>query len=147
MAITSHSGRRLRSASRGVSSIPGRPFGVQVIALLQTVNALATGLSVFAGIHTPFFDNEHNLPGAAALVMMVAGLLVALGLLGLNRWAWVATLIWVGIIMAFQLINYFDDGDANFAIMAIAAAQVLYLNLNEVQSSFRRYKPARTLRG
>jgi hypothetical protein len=121
-----------------------RPLGVKIVALLQTLNAVTHSLSALAGIEAPGFGARVDF----TLVVLItgAGLLVALGLLTLKRWAWIAAQLWLGVVMAVQTFIYLRDGEANYVIMLLSVAQVLYLNLPEVQASFQpvnRSKPAR----
>jgi hypothetical protein len=119
-----------------------RPFGVYIIALLQTVNAVSHGSGVISGVEDPLISTITDAASnTVATVLMVTGLLVATGLLLLKRWAWVATMLWVGAIMATELILFFRGDDPNYAVMAISIAQVFYLNLSDVQVAFGR-RPA-----
>jgi hypothetical protein len=123
-----------------------RPFGVWVIALLQALNALGYALGIFTGIEPPVTTmGPQDLPEIVAGVMLAFGLVVALGLLMLKRWAWVATMLWVGAIMAGELSLYLRGEDANFFVMAISVAQVFYLNLSEVQACFEDRKRSEAL--
>ncbi|HEY7269329.1 MAG TPA: hypothetical protein VH951_05850 [Dehalococcoidia bacterium] len=116
-----------------------RPFGVYVVALLQGWNALAHGFGVVIGAEDRVIGGMGRFEGdAVALAVMLAGLGVAVGLVLLKRWAWVATMIWAGALMAVEMSVYFSGRDANYLVMALSVAQVFYLNLSEVQAAFGR---------
>ena len=120
-----------------------RPFGVYVIVLLQTFNAISHGSGVIGGVEDPLISTITDAASdTVATVIMVIGLVVAAGLLLLKRWAWVATMLWVGAIMAAELVLFFRGDDPNYVTMAISIAQVFYLNLSDVQVAFGR-RPAR----
>jgi hypothetical protein len=51
-------------------------------------------------------------------------------------------MLWVGAIMAAELILFFRGDHPNYATMAISIAQVFYLNLSDVQVAFGR-RPTR----
>jgi hypothetical protein len=78
------------------------------------------------------------------MLLSIGGLVVAFGLLRLRRWAWAATMLWVGLIMAEQLTFYFKGEDANYVVMAVSIVQVFYLNFSEVQGAFARRQTVET---
>jgi len=128
-----------RSRARGAEDVAERPFGVYVIALLQVVSAITHASGVLAGLEASILGNLDDLSTTAyALLLSVSGLIVAFGLLRLRRWAWVVTMLWVGLIMAEQLVLYFEGEDTNYVLMAVSIVQVFYLNLSDVQSAFAR---------
>jgi hypothetical protein len=128
---------RLRTVDQRARPARRRPFGVWVIALLQALNALGYALGVFTGLQPPVTTiGPQDTPEMAAGMMLAFGLLVSVGLLLLKRWAWVATMLWVGVIMAAELSLYVRGEDANFFVMAVSVGQVFYLNLSEVQACF-----------
>jgi hypothetical protein len=123
----------------GSSGLRKRPFGVYIIVLLQALNAVTHGAGVISGIEDPVVATiTEQASEAVATALMIVGLGVAIGLLLLKRWAWVATMLWVGAAMAAELLLYFRGDDANYGVMAISVAQVLYLNLSDVQAAFGR---------
>jgi hypothetical protein len=120
-----------------------RPFGVYAIALLQALNAITHGAGVVLGLEDHLVVSAATIASDAfAALYMVVGIAVAAGLLLLKRWAWVATMLWVGGIMAAELVLYFRNDDPNYAVMALSVAQVFYLNLSDVQGAFARRRPA-----
>ena len=129
----------VRNRSESAEDVAERPFGVYVIALLQVLSAVSHASGVLAGLEASIFgDLDDSSAGAYALVLSIGGLVVAFGLLRLRRWAWVVTMLWVGLIMAEQLAFYFKGEDANYVVMAVSIVQVFYLNLSEVQGAFAR---------
>ena len=119
-----------------------RPFGVYVIAVLQALNAFSTGARFLGVIDAPQLGvlNTTASDGLAALLMVV-GLVVAAGLVMLKRWAWVATMLWVGVTLASELSLFFSGEDTNYLTLAISVAQVFYLNLSDVQRACARREP------
>ena len=116
----------------------GRPFGVTVIAIAMVANAIIAGIRMFMGDEAFNWgdvlraDFYFDLLGP--FVGMV-GLIVSVGLWGLQRWAWVATMSWAGINMAQALWAYWI-GDPQYAAMALSVVIVLYLNQRDVQLAF-----------
>jgi hypothetical protein len=76
--------------------------------------------------------------------MMLAGLIVAAGLVQLKRWAWVATMLWVGLNLAAELGFYFNGKDTNYLVLVVSIAQCFYLNLSDVQAAFQRRQEIRS---
>ncbi len=116
---------------------PERPAGVALIAAVQAVNAMVTAGEVLVRQRAiPTGDRE---PEQIAVLLAIAawGLLVAIGLWRLQRWAWTATMIWVGLVMALALLSYFH-GHPSYSVMAVSVLQVFYLNQSEVQRAFLR---------
>jgi hypothetical protein len=127
---------RIGTLGRGARSTR-RPFGVYIIALLQAFNAIAYAAGVFTDFQAPVTTlGPADAPDIVAALMLGAGLLVALGLLLLKRWAWVATMLWVGAAMAAELYLYLRGEDTNYVVMLVSVAQVFYLNLSDVQACF-----------
>lgn len=114
-----------------------RPTGVTLIAATQAVNALATAGEALARQRA--WVTGDSAPEQVALVVAIGawGLLVAIGLWRLQRWAWTATMIWVGVVMALGLISYFR-GNPSYSVMAVSVLQVFYLNQSDVQRAFLR---------
>ena len=122
-----------------------RPFGIYVIAALQALNALATGLRAVGVVNTPETGGvDDAFSGSLAVLMMLAGLIVAAGLVQLKRWAWVATMLWVGLNLAAELGFYFNGKDTNYLVLVVSIAQCFYLNLSDVQAAFERPRDMRS---
>jgi hypothetical protein len=126
-------------SSAAPESARKRPFGIYVIAALQALNALASGLRAVGIVDTPQIGViDETVSGSLATVVMIVGLVVAGGLLQLHRWAWVATMLFVGLNLAAELAFYFSGKDTNYTVLVISIAQVFYLNLSDVQAAFER---------
>lgn len=119
-------------------NVDGRPFGVTVIATAMVANA------VFAAVRTYFYDQSFNFDELVTLdfyfelagpFVGAVGLIVSVGLWWLQRWAWVATMLWAGINMAQALYGYFW-GTPQYIAMALSVVIVLYLNQRDVQLAF-----------
>ena len=120
-------------------TIRKRPFGIYVIAALQALNALATGLRAIGVVNTPETGGiDDAFSGSLAVLMMLAGLIVAVGLVQLKRWAWVALMLWVGLNLFVELGFYFNGKETNYLVLVISIAQCFYLNLSDVQAAFER---------
>jgi uncharacterized membrane protein (DUF2068 family) len=62
-------------------------------------------------------------------------LVAAIGLLLLQRWAWIVIMLATGLGLAIDLYLYFN-GSAEFWSMTLNVAVVLYLNQRDVQAVF-----------
>ena len=115
-----------------------RPFGVTLVAVLQFLSVASLALNVAFNRSVLPDDAETEvaqvIAGAAVLVF---GTVVVVGLWTLQRWAWTATMVWVGVGMAWALHSYVED-DPNYTTMVLSLGQVFYLNQREVQRAFQR---------
>jgi len=116
-----------------------RPHGVTLIALVQAVNAVTLGF--FLGLAEFVDEIEVKLPeyyspiGAAFLIV---GLVTALGLFFLQRWAWVATMLWAGLVLLLGLYARVTGETVSYFTLVVTIIQVFYLNLTEVQEAFEK---------
>lgn len=117
-----------------------RPIGVTLVALVQGVNALTSGLEV-AALERGLPTNEDVVLAVTGAALGIWGLAVAVGLWRLQRWAWTATMIWVGVVMALALSAYWS-GNASYSVMVLSVLQVFYLNQSETQRAFLRRQEA-----
>jgi hypothetical protein len=114
-----------------------RPFGVTVIALLQALNAAAVALEVSVVRNDRFGWEGSNISLlGTGNILGILGLVNAAGLWRLQRWAWVTTMLWVGLVLLVSLGAYFD-GKPSYPVMALGVLQVLYLNQSRVQAVFQ----------
>lgn len=115
-----------------------RPFGVTVIALLQAISAPTAGVSVILSA-TPAGDRleASRISNIIAAEVSIIGLVIAVGLWRLHRWAWAATMIWFGANMAGGLIAW-RQGDHHYSLLLLGIVTVFYLNQRDVQRAFRR---------
>jgi hypothetical protein len=121
-----------------------RPFGVTLIAVLQALNAITLGLYLLLRRVDPNLIVRED-PGYFGTILVLSGLIVAVGLWRLDRWAWVATMLWAGSSMASALIAYTQGNPTSHTVMALSVLQVFYLNLSDVQRAFQRERaPQRT---
>lgn len=110
-----------------------------LVAGLQALHALALGFTVNPALSFPLdLLRRQTLLHATALALVPVGLGIAVGLWLLQRWAWVATMLWVGFTMVGALLAYFR-GTPEYSLMLLSVAVVFYLNLSDVQQAFRRH--------
>ena len=83
---------------------------------------------------------------AIALVILVVGLIIAIGLWRLHRWAWAGVMIWTGVNLATALYQYFH-GRPDYAAMAEGMVVVFYLNQRDVRQAFEPIRAARERAG
>jgi hypothetical protein len=135
-----------------------RPFGLYMVIALILANALALALEAIlvyfrlpgatsADLQDLFAVRAVDSLARALLVVTVAVLAaliaVAFGLWRLRRWAWVATMIIIGIGLATDILGYFH-GNPHYAGMLVHVLIVFYLNDREVQSLFARRRAGET---
>lgn len=116
----------------------GRPFGVTVIAIAMIANAAFAGARAYLYDQVLGFDELITMDfyfELAGPFVGAVGLIVSIGLWRLQRWAWVATMLWAGINMGQALYSYFW-GTPQYIAMALSVVIVLYLNQREVQLAF-----------
>jgi hypothetical protein len=130
-----------------------RPFGVTVIVVLLLLAAVVALPSSLLGLLGSLRSEDGIAPlpdrttveliGALAvlLVLGVSALAAAVGLLRLQRWAWVLTMLLVGTQMATNLWQYFVAGERPYLEMLVDVALVFYLNQREVQRAFGQRAP------
>jgi uncharacterized membrane protein (DUF2068 family) len=125
------------------SSPSKRPFGVSVIVLLIAAYILFT-VSVFylsiksqdSSISAQLVQIMNPTEIRAVLVAeLIILLAIAIGLWRLRQWAWFLLMIWVGIQMFFDLMDYFY-GHHIHASMLISVIIVFYINQREVKKAF-----------
>ncbi len=118
-----------------------RPLGIVVLSALLVVMVLLSA-SALLGL-------REALPGSgnAALLekfgdvapivgaLSLAGLIPAVGLWLLRRWAWYWAMIWTGLGLAYQIALYFT-GYPNYVYLAIYVVAAFYLNQRPVKGIF-----------
>jgi hypothetical protein len=122
--------------------VPGRrrPFTLVVLAglmLLKAVfvvavvaGALVDDTVIASALRIPGLTPQiRETPGAAFLLLVVAGILVlsAIGLLAGRRAGWVVAMVTTGMFIAFDIVAFFD-GTANEVWMVLNIVTVFYLN-------------------
>ena len=122
-----------------------RPFGlyaVIVLLLLQNTTLVVDDDQVRFGLAN-LLPADSDLDRAATLLsvgLAVALLIVVIGLWRLQRWAWVVTMIFVGLGLAAGIIEYFRDQPLYWT-MLVNVFIVFYLNQRDVQDVFERRRP------
>jgi hypothetical protein len=126
----------MQLAEREDQSTGSRPFGVTVIAIAMVTNAVIAAVRTYLGdmtlndvLHADFYFE------LAGPFVGGIGLILSVGLWRLQRWAWVATMLWAGVNMAQALYAYFW-GEPQYSAMALSVVIVLYLNQRDVQLAF-----------
>jgi uncharacterized membrane protein (DUF2068 family) len=113
-----------------------RPFGVTVIALLQALSGPIVGGSILGSdVALPVHGDRDLAARLAGLAAICVGLLIAVGLWRLQRWAWTAGMLWTGLGLAAALLAYLN-GQPQYGIMAVGIAIVFYLHQRDVQRAF-----------
>ena len=149
LAESSRAGRQdpvlVRSSSRVEAKLRSRAFGVYAVAWLLLLNAavLLVGAwhgAIQAGLLVPLAG---ALEGLAPLLGIGAALLltvVVAGFLALRRWAWIATMLLIGIALAHGIWLY-RHGHPRYIHMVLNVVIVFYLNQRGVQEAFERRAP------
>jgi len=135
--------------SHGKQVLRKRPFGIIVVIALEVIIALLGltfyGLLLYLGrsdvVLDPIFgvyNSLYNLQNWFNVIKLLATpilLVIAYGLWQYKRWAWVATMAYVGIGMGSQVWSYFY-GTADYLTMLMYILIVFYLNQSDVQGIF-----------
>lgn len=144
----------LKSTKRKVQSVH-RPRSVTIVAWLHILQSLA--LLIFAYFlfnrpslpsdnldlafrFLPFALFEPMLNGAVLVVLAVMGIGIALALLRLRPWAWLAAMTLQGLGLLAALYSYVNDRPNYYVGMLIGIFLVFYLNQREVQEAFRQWE-------
>ena len=69
-------------------------------------------------------------------MQVLIGIIVLIGFLRLQRWAWVLLMAWTGISLCITLINYFYSRP-NYLVMASDVIIAVALSQSDVQRIFR----------
>jgi len=125
------------------SSPNKRPFGVSVIVLLIAAYILFTASVFYLSIKSQDSSISAQLVQimnpteirAVLVAELIILLAIAIGLWRLRQWAWFLLMIWVGIQMFFDLMDYFY-GHHIHASMLISVIIVFYINQREVKKAF-----------
>jgi hypothetical protein len=137
---------------RNKSDRKNSPLAVTVIALAIVVLFLIRLYQVFDplvrngifknGITAPLFVGwrltalgSACLSSASYLLLSVAGIIVLVGFLRLQRWSWVLLMAWTGVSLIISLLDYFYLRP-NYAVMVSNVIIAFALNINEVQRIF-----------
>jgi hypothetical protein len=127
-------------------SRPKRPFGVTMIAVILVISSPTAALGWLVQ-DSPFGLDEvyQQTSDVISTLFALSGIVLAVGLWRLKRWAWVGAMIWFGVEMAGSLIAW-RQGEPHYALMGLGIISVFYLNQRDVQRAFgtarhREYVP------
>lgn len=129
-----------------------RPIAVTVVAwgivllflirLYQVYQPLIRMDAFKHGIHGPLIMGLRLTPlgntlvvAASYLLQVLVGIVVLIGFLRLQRWAWVMLMAWTGISLCITLINYFYSRP-NYLVMASDVIIAVALSQSDVQRIF-----------
>jgi uncharacterized membrane protein (DUF2068 family) len=113
-----------------------RPAGVKVVIVLQLLSAAALVAYVVEQAATRSYVREWQLV-AIGMAVAAFGFGIAIGLWRLQRWAWVSVMLWTGILLAIDLVEYLRR-HPDYPSMVACILVVFYLNQAEVQAAFTR---------
>lgn len=111
-------------------------FAIYAIAVIQALNAVALALDFLTDTNAEALLLADEEGGVVVGLLAALGLTASVGLFLLERWAWVAAMLWVGVVMGGQLIAYFENRDYSYVVMLLSVIFVLYFNRTEVQRAF-----------
>ncbi len=113
-----------------------RPFGVPAIAAIQVVSSASAIAGWWASgpADTGFRTTEVYLNGLQAAIA-VLGLIVAVGLLFMVRWAWPLALFVLSVQLAVGLWSY-HHGHPNYITLVLSVLAIFYLNSRDVRGAF-----------
>lgn len=117
---------------RGITMEKGRPLGITIIAILLIINGiifLVTGTGIL--IFLPFI-------GIPLIIIGIANLFVAWGLLKGKGWAWIFTLIVNGISIILNAVSIASGNVGAIVGIIINAVIIYYLYRPNVRSYFGR---------
>lgn len=133
-----------------------RPFGVYAIIILALLNQaliilpyllpnLPIPSELLAGLPSELLPADSPLTEQVlAGLTTIATLIVVAGLWAYRRWAWVATMVVVGLYLILGLWRYLQ-GNPDYFSMLLDVVIVFYMNQRDVQNAFeRRRRPSET---
>jgi hypothetical protein len=138
----------MEGSSPTTVAVRRRPFGIVVLSVILIVLA-AMSASALLGLREaiPGSGNAALLEQFGDLapvfgVIALMGVVPAVGLWLLRRWAWYWAVIWTGVALAYQILLFFA-GYPNYTYMTIYVVAAFYLNQREVKRIFetRRERP------
>lgn len=113
-----------------------RPFGVTAIAFLQVVISVVALYRWWLSdpLDASVTEREVYLSTAAA-ALAVIGLIVAVGLLAILRWAWPLALFLLSVQLAVGLWAYYHN-HPTYDTMFLSAVSIFYLNSRDVRETY-----------
>ena len=126
-----------------------RPFGVTVIVILQILSILSLVIEYregawLLGVLMPQWMAQDEVVLAVALFVVLYQFVVTIGLILLQRWAWLLFMVQLGLTMAVDLRAYFND-TPYYTSMLISVVMVFYLNQRDVQQAFGSGRSAKEI--
>jgi hypothetical protein len=108
----------------------------QVYKPLIQMHVLENGIHgpLTAGLRLTALGNA-VVVGASYLLQALVGIVVLIGFLRLQRWAWVMMMAWTGISLSITLIDYFYSRP-NYLVMASDVIIAVALSQSDVQRIF-----------
>ena len=113
-----------------------------LIRLYQVIEPLVGSGILQNGVSGPLFSGGRLtdlgnmlLTSSSYLALSLAGLVVLVAFLRMQRWSWVVLMAWTAISLLITLINYFY-GDPNYLVMASNTIIAIALNQADVQRIF-----------
>jgi lysylphosphatidylglycerol synthetase-like protein (DUF2156 family) len=122
-----------------------RPFGLYAVIVLLVAQNLVIVVqpdNVRIGLARLLPEDVDDSTAVRVLSagLAVAFLIVIAGLWRLKRWAWVATMIFVGVGLVIGIVQYFRDLPLYWTMLTNVFI-VFYLNQRDVQDAFERRRP------
>ena len=122
-----------------------RPFGlyaVLVLLALQGPSLIASRDQVRYGLGrmVPAGQDAGQVAEILGILLALIVLVLVVGLYRLRRWAWVGTMIFVGVGLTLGIIQYLRDQPL-YGTMLLNVFIVFYLNQRDVQDLFERRRP------
>ncbi len=135
-------GEQVVAPKPGRRSIGRRPLGIVILALIHVL-AATLGLLALAGVaavqpgsgRAILFEALGDLTPVYAAIS-AAGILIAIGLWRLDRWAWYAAMVFTGAGLAWQILLYLQ-GHQSYLYMLVYVVEAFYLNQREVKRAFQ----------
>jgi small-conductance mechanosensitive channel len=128
-----HPGSVPRTRSRSIIILAG-------LHLLQSLVLLGFGIYLVQTSgweqQVTFAMVDSMVSGVVTVCLALLGVIIALALLGMRSWAWLAAICLQGVGLASALYAFFRDRP-NYFGMLIGILLVLYLNQHEVRAAFR----------
>jgi uncharacterized membrane protein len=131
-----------------------RPVAITIVGLIAVIAALVYFLRAFLlleslkffekGLSGPVFQG-YTLTETGAqwvnalyyLLVSIVAYLIAIGLLSMRRWSWIAFMSWAGFNMVVGLLHHFyNRSDSNYVYLFLSVVVVFILNQAEVQRLF-----------
>ena len=114
-----------------------------LIRLYQVLQPLVSNGVFKNGISGPLFEGmrptaigDAFLTSAFYLLLSLAGIIVLIGFLRVQRWSWVVLMAWTAVSLLITLVNYFYS-QPNYLVMASNVIIAVALNQEDVQRIFK----------